>query len=92
MIVESVELLANSLAHDGDLTVLTIVLDAIFKHKVQVVEEILKLQVLICVQLVFNCTKIHWLLNYVIVIGYVQLLRVHRFVEDPRLIVLPESI
>lgn len=69
LIVKSIEFLADTLAHDGNLAVFTIVLNAILENEVEVVEEVLELQVLIRVQLVFYSAEVHWLLDYVIVIG-----------------------
>lgn len=90
MVVELVELLTNALAHCAHLTVFTVVLEAVLEHEIQIVEEIRELQILICVKLVLYRAKVHRLLNYVEVVRDVELLGIHRFVENPCLMVLPD--
>jgi hypothetical protein len=63
LMVKSVELLPDTSAHDAHLAIFSIVLDAILKNEVHIVQEILELQVLIRIQLLFDCAKIHRLLN-----------------------------
>jgi len=91
-VIQSVEFFTDTLAHDADLTVLSVVLNAVLEDEVHIVEEVLQLEVLIRVQFLLDEAKVHWLLNDVKIVGDVQLLRVDRLVEDPRLIMLPQGV
>ena len=61
--VKSVELFADTSAHDAHLAIFSIVLDAVLKNEVHIVQEILELQVLVRIQLLFDCAEIHWLFD-----------------------------
>lgn len=63
LMVKSVELFAYTSAHDAHLAIFSIVLDAVLKNEVHIVQEILELQVLIRIQLLFDCAEVHRLLN-----------------------------
>ena len=91
LLVLFVELLSDTLADLANLTVLTVILNAVLEDQVHVVEEVLELQILIRVQLLLYRTEIHWLLNDLEVVRDVQLLRVNRFKEDPSLLQLHEN-
>ena len=90
MIVEFVEFLANTFAHDANLTLLTIVLDAIFEHKVNIVEEFSELKILVIVQLILYRPEVHRLLNNLKVIRNVQFFGVYGVMEDPGLVMFPQ--
>ena len=85
--IQPIELLANALAKLAYL-IFAIILNAVLKHKVHIVEEVLELQILIRVELGFNRSKIHWLLNDVKVIRDVQALWIDWFKEDVGHVVL----
>jgi hypothetical protein len=53
-LVKSVELFADTSAHDAHLAIFSIVLKAVFKNKVDIIQEILELQVLVRIQLLFD--------------------------------------
>lgn len=90
LLVLFVELLFDTPADLANLTVLTVILNAVLEDQVHVVEEVLELQILIRVQLLLYRAEIHWLLNDLEVVRDVQLLRVNRFKEDPSLLQLHE--
>lgn len=75
-----------------NLAALPVVLNTVLKDKVEIVEEVLKFEVLILLQLVFNCPKVHRVLDDVEVVRDVELLGINRLVEDPGLVVLPETV
>lgn len=92
VVVELVEFLADPLTHRAHLAVLPVVLQAVLKHKVQIVEEVLELQVLVRVQLLLYRAEVHRLIDDVVVVRDVELLGVHWLVEDPSLVVLPDRL
>lgn len=86
------ELFPDSLAHDADLAALAVVEDAVVKHQLDFVEEVLDLSVLIITQLRLHRAKVHRLLHDVKVVRDAELHGVDWLVEDPRIRVLPERI
>ena len=61
--VKSVELFADAPAHDAHLAIFSIVLDAVLENEIHIVQEILELQVLVRIQLLFDSAEVHRLLN-----------------------------
>lgn len=74
------------------MAVFSIVLDAVIKHEIHIDDEVPEFQVLIRLELVLDRAEVHGLLDNVKVVWDVQLHRIHWFVEDPRLVVLPERV
>ena len=74
------------------MAVFSIVLDAVIKHEIHIDDEVPEFQVLIRLELVLDRAEVHGLLDDVKVVRDVQLHRIHRLVEDPGLVVLPERV
>ena len=69
-----------------------IVLQAVLEDEVHIVEEVLKLEVLIRVQLALHSTEVHWLLDDVEVVWDRKFLWVNRLMENPSILVLPKVV
>lgn len=81
--IQTIEFFTNTSAQDANLTIFAIILDAVLEHEIHIVEEVLKLQILIRVKLVFYCSKIHGMLDDVEIVRNVETLGINRLIENP---------
>ena len=80
------------LAHLADRAVRAVVLEAVPEHQPHVSNELLYFAVSVPLQLVSHRPEVHRLFDDLVVVGGARRLRVHRLLEDPRLVVLQQQV
>jgi len=63
------------------LILLSVILDTVIKNKLHVVNVLLYIRVHIVIQFPFNCSQIHWLLDYLEIVIYSVFCRVYWLLE-----------
>lgn len=92
ILVKFVKFISYLLAHLSDMTMFTIVENAVVEHQLDIMDEILHLGIFIGLKILLDCSKVHWFLNDIKVIRDVIFHRIYWFMKKKSLRVLPEYI
>lgn len=71
------------LAERAGLGINPIIPDTVLENEYDVLDELFNFEVLMLLKILFDCSKVHGLLNYLEVVGDVKFLGLYRFTEDP---------